>query len=132
MKTGTFNDLLTEAEQIQGFLEIECSEQPEEILQRLRTLSVYCARSGNMLAQSKKILNEKMNRGIMNIIRKHSKDAFLSAKVQNALIDSLCTEENYLVDMLERLNRGTVHQIDVLRSLLSYEKEQIRNAPNLH
>ena len=103
MKTTSFNDLLIEAEQIQGYLEITCSEQPEEILERLRTLSVYCARSGNMLAQAKKLLNEKMNRSIMNIIRKHAKDAFMSA------------------------NRSTVHQIDVLRSMLSYEKEQMRN-----
>ncbi len=127
MKTTSFNDLLIEAEQIQGYLEITCSEQPEEILERLRTLSVYCARSGNMLAQAKKLLNEKMNRSIMNIIRKHAKDAFMSAKIQNSLIDSLCPDENYLVDMLERANRSTVHQIDVLRSMLSYEKEQMRN-----
>ena len=131
MKITPFTDLLKEAEQIQAYLEIECSEQPEEILSRLRTLSVHCARSGNMLAMAKKILNQKMNRGIMNVIRKHSKDAFLSAKIQNALINSLCPEENYLCDQLERINRTTVHQIDVLRSLLSYEKEQIKFQPNL-
>ena len=131
MYTSPYNELLSEAEGIQAFLEITCSEQPEEIKERLITLSVYCARSGNMLAQAKRILNQKTNRGIMNLIKKHSKDAFLSAKIQNALIDSLCPDENYLVDQLERINRSTVHQIDVLRSLLSYEKEQIRNSPNL-
>lgn len=131
MKITPFNDLVAEADDIQSYLEITCSEQPEEIKERLTTLSVYCARSGNMLAMAKMIRNQKMNKGVMNLIRKHSKDAFLSAKVQNTLIDSLCTEENYLCDQLERINRSTVHQIDVLRSLLSYEKEQIRMQPNL-
>jgi hypothetical protein len=46
--------------------------------------------------------------------------------VQNTLADSLCREEQYLVDWIERLNRAVTHQQDALRSLISYEKEHLR------
>jgi hypothetical protein len=46
--------------------------------------------------------------------------------VQNSLIDSLCKDEQYLVDWLERLNRAVTHQQEAMRSLLSYEKENLR------
>ncbi len=118
--------LKEEAKQIQEYLEITCSDNPEEIRSRISDLSVYMARSGEMLAQAKRDYNKKVSSEIANTIVKIAKEQFLSATAQNALVKSIAEDEQFLVDWLERINRTCTHQIDALRSLLSYEKEQLR------
>jgi uncharacterized protein (UPF0210 family) len=120
------NQLKQESFDIQAYLEITCSNDPEEMKERISNLMVYMSRSGEMLAQAKKILRSKKTSEIQNTIISIAKAAHLSASVQNALLDSICEEESYLVDWIERINRGCTHQIDALRSLLSYEKEGMR------
>ena len=115
-----------EAKKIQDYLEVTLSDNPEEITQRIKDLSVYMARSGQMLAEAKKRLREKKNSEIYETILEISKQNFLSAKAQNALVESIAQEENFLVDWLDRINKTCTHQIDALRSLLSYEKENLR------
>jgi hypothetical protein len=122
----TIDDIKKEATEIQSYLEILVSENPEEISNRIAYLMSYMARSGNMLAQAKKDLRAKKTLEISKTIIKIAKASHLSATVQNALLDSICEEESYLVDWIERINRGCVHQIDGLRSLLSYDKEEMR------
>jgi hypothetical protein len=122
----TIDDIKKEATEIQSYLEILVSENPEEISNRIAYLMSYMARSGNMLAQAKKDLRAKKTNEISKTIIKIAKASHLSATVQNALLDSICEEESYLVDWIERINRGCVHQIDGLRSLLSYDKEEMR------
>lgn len=115
-----------ELEKIQEFLEIDVSENPEELIERIKTLNVYMARSGRMLAEAKQKLREKKASEISKTILEIAKQNFLSAKAQNALVDSIAQEENFLVDWAERINKACTHQVDALRSLLSYEKEQLR------
>jgi len=115
-----------EAQKIQDYLEVTLSDNPEEITQRIKDLSVYMARSGLMLAEAKKRLREKKNSEIYETILEISKQNHLSAKAQNALVESIAQEENFLVDWLDRINKTCTHQIDALRSLLSYEKENLR------
>jgi len=119
-------NLLEEAEQIQKYLEIDCSDNVPEIKERINTLSVYLARSGNMLAEAKRIYRRKVTSEIANTIIAIAKENCLSAKAQNALVDSIAEDEAFLVDKLDRINSSCVHQIDALRSLLSFEKEQLR------
>jgi hypothetical protein len=59
---------------------------------------------------------------IANTIIAIAKENFLSAKAQNALVDAIAEDEAFLVDKLDRINSSCVHQIDALRSILSYEK----------
>jgi hypothetical protein len=118
---------LTErAFEIQKYLEIECSNSPEEIRERMNILMAYIATSGELLAQAKRLLRSKKSQEISKTIIAIAKESHLSASVQNALLDSICEEENYLVDLLDRINRSATHQLDGLRSLLSYEKEALR------
>ena len=42
------------------------------------------------------------------------------------MLDSIAEDEAFLVDRLDRLNSSCVHQLDALRTLLSYEKESLR------
>jgi len=120
------SDLTQESTKIQEYLDITVSNNPEEIIDRLSNLMAYLSRSGEMLAQAKKILRAKKTKEINKTIIAIAKASHLSASVQNALLDSICEEESYLVDWIDRINRTCTHQIDALRSLLSYEKEGMR------
>ena len=122
--------VLEEANAIQSYLEIECSGNPEEIMNRINTISVYMARSGEMLAQAKRQLRARKSKEIRETIISIAEKNCLSASVQNALLDSVCEKEAYLVDLLDRINATCKHQIDALRSLLSYEKESLRMVNN--
>lgn len=115
-----------EAQKIQNYLEHTVSSDPAELVDRIANLLVYMARSGEMLAQAKKNLRAKKTSEISKTIINIAKEQCLSASVQNALLDSICEEEAFLVDWLDRINRSCTHQIEGLRSLLSYEKEQMR------
>ncbi|MBF0651832.1 hypothetical protein IR083_23735 [Dysgonomonas sp. GY75] len=120
--------LQEEAQQIQDYLDIECSENPEEILERIRAIMPYISRTAFMLAEAKKALRRKKASEISNTIINIAKEQCLSAKVQNTLIDSIAEEEEeaYLVDWLDRLNAAATHQVDALCSILSYERENLR------
>lgn len=115
-----------EAQQIQEYLDIECSENPEEVLERIRAIMPYISRTAYLLAEAKKAYRRKKATEIGETIVKIAKEQFLSAKAQNALLDSIAEEEAYLVDWLDRLNAAATHQVDALRSILSYEREQLR------
>ena len=115
-----------EAQQIQEFLEITMSDNPQEVIERGNDLQVYMARTGKLLADAKYILNDQRRHETMDIIRDFIIDQKLSAKVQNALIDGLCKEEQYLVDWIDRLNAACTHQLDWCRSVNSKNKEEMR------
>lgn len=118
-----------EAKKIQDYLDITVSTDPAEIIDRISTLMSYMSRSGEMHAKAKQILRAKKTTEISKTILNIAKEQCLSASVQNALLDSICEEEAFMVDWLERINRSCTHQLDGLRSLLSYEKEAMRFTP---
>lgn len=118
--------LQEEAQQIQDYLDITCSENPEEVLERIRAIMPFISRTAFMLAEAKKALRRKKASEISNTIINIAKVQCLSAKVQNTLIDSIAEEEAYFVDWLDRLNAAATHQVDALRSILSFERENLR------
>lgn len=127
MTITPFEQLVAEVEDILSFLNCEIqSDNPEEIKLRGDALAVYISRTGNMLAEAKKLLRRRKSNEISNTIIAIAKEQCLSAKVQNALIDSIAEDEAYLVDLLDRLNAAATHQVDALRSLLSYNREELR------
>lgn len=120
-----------EAQKIQDYLDVTVSSDPAELVDRIATLMTYMSRSGEMYARAKKILRAKKTNEISKTILTIAKEQCLSASVQNALLDSICEEEAFMVDWLDRINRSCTHQLDSLRSLLSYEKEQMKYNPNV-
>lgn len=115
-----------ELEEIQSYLEIECSDNPDEVMERIKTISVYQARTGFLLAKAKKAYRSKRSSEIAEKVIEIAKQNFLSAKAQNAIVESIAEEEAYVVDWADRLNSACTHQLDALRSILSYEKENLR------
>lgn len=118
--------LQEEAKIISDYLQTTCQGNPQEIQQRIADTMVYVARTGEMLATAKQQLRRRKSEEIQNAIIAIAKENCLSAKVQNALLDSIAEEEAFLVDTLDRLNAAATHQLDALRTLLSYEREGLR------
>ena len=112
-----------EATEMQAYLETLPNDNPADLSERIKILAVYQARSGYLLAESKKTLSEKKKSEIVNTIMEIAKENYLSAKAQNALVDSIATDEQFMVDWLDRINAACKHQLDAVRSLLSFEKE---------
>lgn len=121
-----YESLMKEAEQMQSFLEITISDDPQEVIERGSDLVVYLACSAKMLADAKLLLNEHKKDETLAVVRDFIYDQKLSAKVQNALIDGLCRQYQYLVDWLDRLNAAITHQLDWCRSVVSKNKEEMR------
>ena len=118
---ATLQQLELESQQIQDYLEITCSEDPEECVSRGLDLSVYMARSAKMLADAK----YHQDKAVMDCIVKEL-GLNISPSVMNKLITAACRRENYLVNWIDRLNRTITHQGDFLRTVISKAKEEIR------
>lgn len=120
--------ILAELTNIDQFLNITMSEQADEAVQRGNDLAVHMARTGKLLADGKYWLNEAMKAEVMQTLRDTAKDSKASAKAVNALIDSLCREERYLVDWCERCNRAATHQLSWCVTIISKAKEEMKMA----
>lgn len=124
--------ILKEAIEIDSFLQETMSEMAEEAVMRGNDLAVYIARSGKMIADAKYHLNTAKKDEVLDVLRETAKNAKATSKATNALIDSICKEEQYLVDWCERLNRSATHQLDWCRTLISKAKEEMRLSPQMY
>lgn len=84
-----------EIKEISDFLNITCQNNPVEIQERIAATMVYVVRTGEMLAEAKRMLRKKKSDEIQNTIIKIAQENCLSAKVQNALLDSIAEEESF-------------------------------------
>ena len=121
---ASLDEIESELQSIQEFTEITPSEDVNEIVQRGNDLIAYLARTTKLLADSKYHKDSKLNSAFMDEIRKISQ---LSASVANKYVDSLCKNENYLINWSERLNRTVTHQIDWCRTIVSKNKAEMQN-----
>jgi hypothetical protein len=119
-------DILTELRAIDSFLNITCSEEIEEVVNRGNELAVWIARSGKLLADSKYHLDKKMKSEVIETLREQARSQKVSSTAINKIIGSLCAEEQYLVNWSERINRSCVHSMDWCRTLISKAKEEMK------
>lgn len=108
---------------MQAFMQAEPTDEPALLAERLSYCNVYLARSGEMLAQAKAMLNEATT-----AVFEQKGEVLLKAGAQLAqkVIAGYCSKEQFLCDWLDRVNRGLVHQSDNLRTLISYAKENMK------
>ena len=118
--------ILRELEVIQACEEETISEEVSKVIEYGQTLAPYISRSGKLLADAKHHLNTRMKEDTFDALRKTAKQGGATAKAINAIVDSLCAEERYLVDFAERVNRCGVHRLDWCRTLFSKAKEDMR------
>lgn len=118
--------MLQELTDIDSFLNMTMSENAEEAVIRGNDLAVYVARTGKLLADAKYWLNQSMNSETMKTLAETAKNAKATATAVNALINSLCREERYLVDWCERCNRTATHQLSWCVTVISKAKEEMK------
>jgi hypothetical protein len=119
---NSVEQLEIEAKTIDDFLNITCSEQPEDAIARGNDLAVHMARTGKMLADAKYWKDEAVKNSILQQLKD---DINLPASALNKLIDSTTKRENYLVNWIERLNRTCTHDIEWLRTVVSFAKSEM-------
>jgi hypothetical protein len=124
--------ILKELTDMERFLNITSGEQVEEIVQRGNDLAVYISRSGKLLSDAKYHLDRKMKSEVFDTLKEAAKQAGASAKAVNKIIDSLCAEEQYLVNWADRINRAATHQLEWCRTLISKAKAEMALAPQMY
>lgn len=124
----TLKDIQEECKDLQAELEVIIPDNADLAIERGKIIAVYIGRSGHLLATAKRIARRKKASEISDVIVKIAKENYLSAKAQNALIDSIADEEMFLVDTLGRINASFTHQLDFIRTIISFEKENLRIA----
>jgi hypothetical protein len=123
---ATLDQIEKELLAIDEFMEITPSEQLAELKERLTILAQHIARTGKILADAKKHLNEAKKGEIMDTLRDiATRTPFATPKTVNELISSLCATEQFFVDWAERTNRSCYHQWESCRSLLSLAKSEM-------
>lgn len=116
----------TECEEIQAFLDSGMSDDLNEIIELGNQTQVYISRTGFMLAEAKKQLNDAKKSDLINLLKDQAKEYGATAKLVNALVDSICSEQRYLVDWIDRLNAACTHRADWCRTLISKAKAEMQ------
>ena len=120
-----YEEIEPEAKAIYEFLSIPIADDILEATEKGNILAVYINRTGHLLAEAKYYLNERLNNEAVQIIKQITSGKY-SAKLQNALIDSVCKRERYLVDEVEQLNKTAKYQIEWCRTVISKIKEEMK------
>jgi len=122
-KKEVIEAMIKEAAGIQTFMEEPPTEIAEVLVERLAYANVYIARTGKLLADAKRMLNDRM-------VEVYEEKGDSLMKVGSTLAQKImlayCKDESFLVDWYDRLNRGLVHSADNLRTLISFAKENMR------
>lgn len=123
-------NIAEELKAIDSFLNLTMSEEVQEVVLRGNDLAVYIARTGKLLADAKYYLNGKKKSEVFDTLRETATRAGATSKAINAIIDSLCKNEQYLVDWCERLNRTATHQLEWCRTLIAKARAEMALAPH--
>jgi hypothetical protein len=120
----TPEDLNRAANEIQAFLEAEFNaDVSASCVARAEELAGYMAHTGKMLADAKYHYNTLLNSEIIKALKDQDK---MTASTLNNYIKAMCKDYQYLVDWIDRINASCTHQIDLIRSLISKHKEELK------
>jgi hypothetical protein len=115
----TFEEIKNEIEEVVGF--ISCyynKDNGAEISERITRLNVYLARTSVLLSEAQFLFDERFAKETESLIG----NELLTASTINNLAKSRCATEGMLLKLVERINRTITHQLDSIRSQLSYLK----------
>lgn len=112
-----------DCDQLQSFLSITTSDDPNELVMRLSELNVWLARSSIMLAEAKKIQDISMFNAYQEYL---SGSVNLPPSALKKYIESQLYDVNFLVNRLDRLNAACVHIGDNIRTQISFAKEELK------
>ena len=115
-------DQLTEKiTKFNAFLQMECKNEPADLLDRMNKMEILISQSGEYLADAKFMQDEMVNGAIIDALKKALEEK-LSASTINLYVKTAAKENNYLVNQLERINKTATHQHEGLRTRISFIK----------
>ncbi len=121
----TPDELKAKAQRFQSFIETRHGQEPEQLLERMELLAILVAQSGQCLAEAKYHQDQVINGVIGESIDRAFSDK-LSASTINQYVKSAAKDYNYLVNWLDRINATATHQLDALRTIISYRKTEFQ------
>jgi hypothetical protein len=121
---NSIEQLKQKAETMQSFLETKSGSEPNDLIERMEDLSVLIAESGKCLADAKYFQDGVVNGAILEALKKAYEEK-LSPSTINKFVTTAARDTNYIVALFDRINAAAVHQLDGLRSILSYRKSEM-------
>lgn len=117
-------ELEAKALRMQEYLELEIGPDPAQIMERIEHLHILIAQSGQCLAEAKYIQDQLINQGLSAAI-----EMDLNKKLSPSLIAKFVSTQakdiNFIVNHLDRINAAATHQLDGLRTIISYKKAEL-------
>jgi len=109
---------------MQSFLETPAGLEPQDLLDRIEHLTILVAKSGHLLAKAKFIQDDIVNTGLMKAIEE-GLDKKLTPSLINKFVSTNAKNINYLVNWADRINASATHQLDGIRTVISYKKAEL-------
>jgi cell division septum initiation protein DivIVA len=125
MNRFTQEQLTDKAEKMQKFLNEQSNSEPNDIIERLEKLNILVSQSGKMLADAKYYKDTVVNGAIMQSLQQAYNEK-LSTTTINKFVETAAKEQSYLVNWIDEINSAAGKQLDSLRSILSYRKEEMK------
>ena len=116
-------ELQPKADKMMAFIQKPVGSEPNDLIERIEMLSILISQSGECLAAAKYYQDMIISSSIMAVIKDGYSDK-LGLSTMNKFVASLAKEENFLATQFDRINSSAVHQLDGLRSILSYRKTE--------
>jgi hypothetical protein len=129
MRTYTIEELTKKAENMLDFLQKPLPKPDMEnyhdlLIKRLDTLSIAMTQSGEYKTASEYKIECVIDGEIGDKISEIMEGKFTASTI-NMWIKTKAREWNRLKNSFDRINASSVHQIDAIRSILSWEKAKI-------
>ena len=117
-------DIFKACGEIQSFLESPYdSDSPQICVERATDLEVRLAQSSKMVADAEYHFNSLLQSSIMTGMKTLGDDV-MSATILRQYIAGATKDFQYLVKWTERLNRCIVHDLDIMRTIISMHKSE--------
>jgi hypothetical protein len=117
-------ELLKTAEKMQAYLETEVGPDPQHLIDRAELLTILIAKSGQCLAEAKYIQDQIINAGLLQAIGE-GLETKLSPSLINKFVSTNAKDVNLLVNWFDRINSAATHQLDSIRTIISYKKAEL-------
>lgn len=118
------SQIKTSLGKMQAYLESPVGKEPVELLERIEYLMIMVAKSGQLLAEAKLQQDHLVNAGLLQAME-DGLDKKLSPSLITKFVSSNVKEVNYLVNWADRINASATHQLDAIRTIVSYKKAEL-------
>lgn len=118
--------ILRELQNTQKVAEEELSDNIEEVVKYAHRLEPLMVRANKLWVDAKYHLDVAMKSEILETFRETAKQSGVTATAVNKLVNSLCADERYLVNLGDRVSRSAEHRLRLIVTMISKYKEEMK------